>query len=49
MDKPPNSNIGSPSIGDTLFGVSAIPVIAITLALNARALAAMKLATVLAF
>ena len=49
MDKPPNSNIGSPSIGDSLFGVPAMPVIAIMLALNAGALAAMKLATVLAF
>ena len=49
MDKSPHSNIGSPSIGDSLFGVPAMPVIAIMLALNAGALAAMKLATVLAF
>ena len=33
-DKPSHSNIGSPSIGDSLLGVSAMPVIAITLALN---------------
>ena len=48
-DKPSHSNIGSPSIGDSRLGVSTMPVIAITLALNTGALAAMKLATVLAF
>ena len=41
MDKSPHSNIGSPSIGDSLLGVSAMPVIAITLALNTGAFAAM--------
>ena len=40
-DKPSHSNIGSPSIGDSLLGVSAMPVIAIMRTLNTGALAAM--------
>ena len=40
-DEPPHYNIGSPSIGDSLLGVPAMPVSAITLALNTGALAAM--------
>ena len=47
-DKPPNSSMGSPSIGDSLLGEPAMAVVAIALALGAGAFAAMQLAAVLA-